>query len=402
MIQPICNSEDYDNFIVKIDNKYGIIDEEGETIAPAVFDEIVENFKSPYLEVTFRGKKGLVTQSGDILVPLAYDDVYVFGDNTFGVKKDGKWQIVDHKNKPKNPYFYDDIQEHVNRIVIAVLQDDKWGFIYFNGEEASSLRVDGFAWEYPFVLIEINGKWGALKVLSHQVEEVLPVEYDRIEVEPYSIQKRGAGDELDSIDPADRIVPPIYDYLRKYLQADDMLVPPIYDYMGNCHREYAEKIIGKKEGADDSVYIPNRYIKIKKNNQWGIFDASGNEKVPAMYEAFGFADDFEDIIPACLNGKWGYINTENKIISPFIYDEADIFRLNNFAKVTMGNKQGLIDRKGNIIYPLECEWIWILDTDLVRIKQNGEFFHIDPTGKVIERYDKNALVNVAAMLKNLE
>ena len=375
-----CNSWDYDYFIVKIDTKYGVINEKGETIAPVVFDEIVENFKGHYLEVTFHGKKGVVTLLGNMLVPFDYDDVYVFGDNTFGVKKEGKWQIVDRKNKLKSPYFYDDIGDFYDSLFIALMQDGKWKFLYQNGEEVFPLYVDEFAWECPLLQIKINDKWGVLKVLNSQTEEVLPVEYDSIETECLELHQCGTSGAIGVVD-----------------QVGKVIVPPVYDYVDKGGYEFTQKIIAKKEGADDSAYGLNRYIDVEKNHKWGFFDISGNEKVPAMYDELGQVYDFEDIIPVRLNEKWGYINRENEIISPFIYDEADTFWHYNFAIVTIDDKQGLIDKKGNIIYPLVCDSIWILDNNLVRIALNEELFHIDQTGKLIERYDKNALVSVATI-----
>ena len=358
--------------------------EKGKQILPAVFDEI-DDSRSSYLAVTFRGKKGIVTQLGNMLIPFDYDDVYISGNNTFGVKKEGKWQIVDRKNKPKNTEFYDEIKNLSFSMLIAVLQYGKWKFITPNGKEASSLQADEFAWEYPFLQIRINEKWGALQDMNDKLELVLPINFDTTEIESLGLREYYANGSRGVVDQSGKII-----------------VPPNFDKVGNrCNYDYSKRIVGKNKGTDDFVYIPTQYINAVKNNQMGIYDIFGNEKVPVVYDTFGRVTDYEDIIPACLNGKWGYINMENEVISPFIYDKADTFWHYDFAEVVINKKHGLIDRKGNVICPLEYNGIWILDNNLIRIEQNGEMFHIDSTGKVIERYEKN-LIPVTSFLRDME
>ena len=367
---------------VRQNDKWGTLNENGQQILPIVFDKIHDETLTPNLIITFCKQTGLVTLAGNIIIPPDYDDVYTYTysrHNTFWVKKNGKWQLVDRKNKPKNSQFYDAIEGGFESEIIAVLKDDKWGFIYKNGQEASSLRVDEFSCgEFPFLKIRINDKWGVLKNFW-KLEEILPVEYDEIEFENLGLCEHGTKGEVSVMD-----------------EAGNIILPPIYNFV---YWNSAIKLVGKKADADDFVYIPPQYIEVEKNGKYGFFDIFGNEKVPVMYDGLDFPPDYSDTIPAFLNGKWGYINMDNEEVVPFIYDKADAFGHYNFAKVTIKDKHGLIDRKGNIICPLECERIEILDNDLVRVEQNGKTVHIDQTGKIIEQYDKNALVNIAIWLK---
>jgi len=279
---------------------------------------------------TENGKWGYKDEeTNEILIPAKYDDVDIFNENTFGVKKNDKWQIVDRKNIPKNSQFYDAIEKLFPSNILAVLQDDKWGFVYTNGQAASSLRVDEFVWKDPFLQIKINDKWG---VLNWKLEEILPVEYDKIEIEDLGLQEYEVSETLGVVDKAGTII-----------------IPSSYDIIAICS-DFEKKIVGKKEGADDFVYTTNQYIHVASRQwKWGVFDIFGNEKIPTIYDELSLSYKYDDLFPACLNGKWGYINIENEVIIPFVYDGAEEFFYNDFAKVTMGDKQGLIDRKGNII-----------------------------------------------------
>jgi len=121
-------------------------------------------------------------KTNEILIPAKYDEVAhssTFSSPkrgsieifyTFFVKKEDQWQLVDRKNRLKNPHFYDEIDLYCGFHICGVLQNGKWSFIYINGQEASSLRVDDFNWKPPFLQIKINDKWG---VLNWKMEDVL-------------------------------------------------------------------------------------------------------------------------------------------------------------------------------------------------------------------------------------
>ena len=385
-ITPVMYDEmdGYSMIRVRQNDKWGALNEDGWEILPVVFDEIQDNILAPCFEITLRGRKGIITYGGSIIVPPDYEDVYTFEYyHTFGVKKDGKWQIVDRKNRPKNSQLYDEIKGIYESGIIAVSNDNKWGFIYANGQEAYPVCVEDFKYTQSFIPIKIKDKWGALSTLDWKIEEVLPVIYDSVEVEHLGLRQCVADGKFGVIDPA-----------------GNNIVPPIYDSADIVCCDFANKVIGKKEGANDAVYIPPQYIEVSKDGKWGVFDVFGNEKIPVMYDVLSFSYDHNDLIPAFLNGKWGYINIDNEIIIPFIYDEAHYFG-EHYAEVAMGDKFGFIDRRGNLIRPLEYDWIITLGEGMVRVSQNGKVFEMemDSTGKIIERYDRNTLVNIKTLLK---
>jgi len=178
----------------------------------------------------------------------------------------------------------------------------------------------------------------------------------------------------------------------------DIIVPPIYDHVDWYDKI---KIICTKRNRVDFIYIPQQYIEVREDDKWGIFDIYGNEKVPVMYDELKITSINYDLFSARLNDKWGYINVNNDVIVPFVYDEVGKFWNYPITEVAIGKKYGLIDRKGNVVYPIVCDWVWILDNNLARIEQNGELFHIDQTGKIIERYDRNSLVHITTFLKEM-
>ena len=360
--------------------KWGIFDKDGREILPVVYDEIHDNVFSPCFEVTLHGKKGIVAYDGSIIAPPDYEDVATFNFyQTFGVKKDGKWQIVDRQNRPRNSQFYDQIVEIFETGIIAVSKDNKWGFIHTDGREAYPVCVEDIRHDSPFLLIKINNKWGALIASDWKMKEVLPVVYDSVAIEKMGLHKQGADGRWGVVD-----------------QLGNTIVPPVYDSVDELCCDRANKVIGKKEGENDVVYIPPQYIQVSKDGKQGVFDIFGNEKIPVIYNDLLFGYDHDDLIPASFNGKWGYINIDNEVIVPFIYDDAYYFE-EFFAEVAIGDKFGFIDRKGNLIRPLEYDWVITmpLGDGTVRVSKEGEVFEMamDATGKIMEIYDKKSLVN---------
>ena len=65
-------------FIIKLNNKYGILDSSGKTILDPIYSKITpynydgENF---YLEIVNEGKKGLVNEKGEIVVPAKFSKI---------------------------------------------------------------------------------------------------------------------------------------------------------------------------------------------------------------------------------------------------------------------------------------------------------------------------------------
>ena len=371
--------------LVRQKDKWGALNEDGREILPVVFDVIEDNMFAPCLEVTLGDKKGIVAYDGCIIVPPDYEDVYTFDHNfTFGVKKDGKWQIIDRKNRPINSQFYDKLKGMFKNTAIAVLKDNRWGFIYTNGQEAYPVCIEELRFSNTsFIPVKINDKWGVLNTSVWKIEEALAAEYDSVEFQKHDLREYGANGAFGVVD-----------------HEGNAIIPPIYDNIDICCK-YAKKIVGKKEGAKDDIYIPPQYIEVSKDSKRGIFDVLGNEKVPVMYDMFKFDFDFHnDLIPTYINGKWGYINIDNEVIVPFIYDDAYFFG-EHFAKVVIGDKYGLIDRKSNVVLPFEYDEIITFGNCMLRVFQNGKVIEmeLDSTGKIIDRYDRNSLVHITTFLK---
>lgn len=122
----------------------------------------------------------------------------------------------------------------------------------------------------------------------------------------------------------------------------DIIVPFIYEYMSNTY---------------------DKYLKVLKNNKWGFIDrTNGNIITSIKYDYIG-EFGIGTFILAKLNGKYGYINRDERIKIPFKYDNIDNFddynsdphihkrRVVYTINTKYGPKYGIITKKGKEITP---------------------------------------------------
>ena len=89
-----------------------------------------------------------------------------------------------------------------------------------------------------------------------------------------------------------------------------------------------------------------------KDGKWGFIDGAGNTVIP--FE-FGRAGSFGDgLANVGIDGKWGFIDITGNVVIPFEFDEAWSFQ-NGLANVRIGNRWTLIDRTGEATEMHEAE-----------------------------------------------
>src|SRR5690606_23632207 len=93
------------------------------------------------------------------------------------------------------------------------------------------------------------------------------------------------------------------------------------------------------------------------NGKLGYKDkASGSIWIPANYEDGGLISEVEQLAPAKLNGKWGFIDLYNKPVIPFQYEDAEpLSFVEGLAAVKQNGKWGFIDKTGKPIIPFQYD-----------------------------------------------
>lgn len=112
-------------------------------------------------------------------------------------------------------------------------------------------------------------------------------------------------------------------------------------------------------------------------NKWGYVDGNNTVVIPYIYD---WADDFIDGYAAVrLNYDWGFIDTYGNEVIPFEYHGAWSF-INGFAPVFNGELWGFIDESGVIKIPFKFK-------NISRTFRGNELVYLDENDDII-KYDE--------------
>jgi len=120
----------------------------------------------------------------------------------------------------------------------------------------------------------------------------------------------------------------------------------------SVHKEYHTDSHGK------SIEIKGlEFLRISDGSSWGFIDTLGNIVIPlGKYKQLNPIDEYGMIL-ATKKGKRGYIDINEKILIPFIYNDLSLFsKCVELAPAAIGKKQGFINRIGETVIPFEYDY----------------------------------------------
>jgi hypothetical protein len=387
------------DFIVVNNGKYGVVNQDGKKTVPILFDEIDGSGYSNYrvmrggkcglvsrygdiilhtdyddvhpahygwypATVTLNNKKGVVDSEGNLVIPIEYEDVVLFSGafNTFGVKTNGKWQLITRLLEPVTGETYDDIKPFLGARTLGVKQNGKWRIVKFNGKDFVPYRFEETDHHHRgFYTAKIDGCFG---IIDSRGKICLPFEYDTVDIEC-----------IDSVLFTKEGIRVKDEELRKKL-------PSEYKHI-EIKSGYRFKFT-KGDYSGKSIYDPDPYVMLKMNNgKCGLMNKSGETVVPFDYDELSFYGVEDTFIPACKDGKYGYIDFNNNTVLPFVYDNAYSFD-DDHAIVKLNEKYGIINRQGEFVIPPGYDNIHhILENGLAEVELNKDRFMINQNGKTI-------------------
>lgn len=102
---------------------------------------------------------------------------------------------------------------------------------------------------------------------------------------------------------------------------------------------------------------------------------------PDVGEGFSWTEFSEGLAPVQKNGKYGYIDSNGKVVIPLQYDWCDKFS-DGLAPVEKDGRYGYIDRTGKMVLFLQDDYAFPFSEGLARVEKDGKWGYIDRTGKV--------------------
>lgn len=346
-------------YLIKIEGKYGYINKSGKVVIKPQYDKAGE-FSEGLAEVCKCSKK------------LNKEGYYIW--NYSYINKNGKAIIhpdFHYETKTlEKPYLWGNFSEGLAKVHV----DDKWGYIDKSGKFAIKPQFD-YAMDFvnTVAAVEINKKWG---YINKKGSFVIKPEFDYANnfAEGLGIvgfyDKNGNGAVNNK---GEFIIPLGNDYLyaisngiitvmkEKKLKTGGTYYLCVYtDKKLNViidpqKLDYSSSI---DDDGDYSNFSDGLLLVRDKNNNWLYINKSGKVAFKTKFKDFpdghaapllNFSDGFASFYLE--NGKTGFIDKTGEITIKPIFDSVSDFGFKNgLAKVTIGNKEGYINKTGKFVW----------------------------------------------------
>lgn len=426
------SSKDY--FTCLQDNKWGVIDSNGNTVVDPSYAEmiVIPNSKNDVFLCTYdvnyeTGEyktKALNGKNEEIFTQYAQIEAIqnkdknnnLWYENILKIKQGDKYGIMNFEGEELTICQYDEIValEGIQN-TLKVKKDGKYGIIDIEGKEILPTQYEqitnlGKDSKEGFIIQNEAGKYG---IVDYSNNQVLEAKYDGIEKTHGNNQyvvKQGEKQVLVAKDGTE-ILKEGYDKIAEILKSTENGVIFVkgnkYGVMKLTGEVTIEANYEELKEAKSGLFIA------KQNGKNGIIDLQINEKVAFNYESISYnekadiyvatkADFSEDILNSNfeikqtgilveLNEEKGYLalrqNDETKYYN-FKFEEKnvkDIFTFNTLFLSKKDGKYGFVDKEGKVV----VDYIYDDATEqnscgYSAIKKDGKWGSIDNKGNIVQ------------------
>ncbi len=384
---------DYENgtALVKINGKWGMIDEAGGTLLEPEFDDIdfVTEAENRILRIVANKEKyGIIDSTGKVIVEAIYDDVTSCSENRVGVKKGEKWAFADIKGRLVTPFKYEKVQSF-SEGVAAVRFGRKWGYINTNGDQVIEHKFrkvgnfrGGLAWAR-----ESGSFIGYIDKRGDTIIE--PAFHECFDFDNGTARVR-ISNEYALISPEGQyILKPKYRKIEPFSEEGVAIVRLNSNgaAYGLINRQ-GEKITSQKYQKIDP--LSDGVAAVRVNNRFGYINATGEEIVSPKYTR---VEPFHEGRGRFIEkGRWGFVDKKGQEVIPAKYSKCKDFQ-GGRAVVYMGYRNsGLIDSTGQyFIQPKIASLLAFTEgRGLVRTR-NHKYYFIMENGNLYKGYFQNAM-----------
>ncbi|MCL2070857.1 MAG: WG repeat-containing protein [Oscillospiraceae bacterium] len=370
----------------KVGEKWGFFNSNGETLIPAVYDE-VSHFAEDLAPVSVDGKWGFINVFGETVHPFEYDNAQSFSGGTAWVQIGHEWAQINRKGDVLFSIECDEVStvsywvNSETHVFLRVRVGTNWGLLNRSGDVILPIEYDTIdTWllsgnSNGLIRVGKDGKLGCINV-SGQI--VIPVEFNSIFAMAVSVPGAASrpGDEPTSPPPPPPPPPPALVRVSKdahwglYNALGTLLIPIEYDSI-------------------DTTW-GGGFCRIQKDGKWGFFDTeSGELAIPVEFDnASTFNNNFA---VASKNGEWGFIDASGafvRTISRTSYDSIQWSVHLGLVSVGKGSKWGYINTDGEVVIPLEYDSVlWhmggIQNEMFIRAQKDGKYGIINMNNTVV-------------------
>lgn len=310
-------------------------------------------------------KTGVIDAAGQLIIPFEYDSIYPY-DETFVVKKEWLFGLVDRQNQPLSAieYYFSDstlvtAEDKLQLPLIGYKKIDAsgintnvgaWGsidssgtliipFIYDEISTISSLSYEETTGVYK---VKKDDYWG---VIDNKGDTILPTNYQEIywfnaPENLYLVIKNNQKVVIDS--------------------NENTLIKGNIEHISFIDMQEERELSTYDYEAHDGTLRP---AIIKINDKYGLFDSDANQRLPAEYDDLSYLYQ-SDLVSAKKNSLYGVVNAQGEFVIPLIYNGLETVLLINepeqpnklsYFIVKQGQDFGLLSLDNKVILPFEYQ-----------------------------------------------
>jgi len=367
-------------FKATIENQQWLINYSGNRVSP-VFNSI-SDFQGSFAICRTKQGFGLLKADGNKVIDSYYDSLYYQDGFIYTLTKTeilDKWSIYDSLGVRKTNRIYQSVRPITNYL-FPVKSRGKWGMMNREGKEVIQCVYDEIGdFTEEHLPVKFHGEFGIINkygdwiVLPSKGELTLLGKNKYLRKTPYKTFLISIDGEL--IYFTENILVPRSNFLME-IRGDSLLWNvslrgTIMDEITyNASLESAGILIAKKNnrfGALDengNVIIPfnndyqeirlpsENFFPIKKDGKWGFIDFNNKLRIANRYDQV--LPFNEGLATVKINGKWGFINKREEIIVQPVYETAENFS-SGIAIVSLNSKFGIINKNGNTVQKIHYD-----------------------------------------------
>lgn len=374
---------------MKKGNLYGWMDLNGNEVIKPDF-ESVGFFKEGLAWVEKEGKFGYVNKKNEVIIPLQFDAANDFEDGRAVVTKNNKYALIDRVGSYITDFDFTELGQFDAPLIYA--QKDKlYGYIDVKGKfKIEPQFEEAFGFENGYAKVVLNEKEAIIDSTGKKI--IAPI-YDQIDFfSPTHYRAKDNGSFF--------LVAKSNDTVKNKVKYDDI---------GNLVNDRALVVKNGMVGyinGDGVIEIPlmyqrypndlksglfsDGYVKVYKNNKYGILDSCGNEIVPFVNES---ANLINKLISVKRGGKVGVVNLKNETVIQFNYDLIDA--LNEYYFLTRFEGQfGVITKTGRGVLPNSFSTVKLVFDKFFIAEKNGKFGVLNATGQVVVPFEYESIKKI--------
>ncbi|MGL5808110.1 MAG: WG repeat-containing protein [Xenococcaceae cyanobacterium] len=369
----------------------------------------LSNNKLAQIVITQPGIYGFVDRTGKMIIPPQFDIATDFIEGLALVQNDCGWGFIDRTGKIVISPQFDKISGIIHKLIVVKV-NEKYGFVNSTNMGIVKPQFDNV---YGYKTASSFSDWAEFttKEVYRQLDIASNLFKDSNKLIKVNINGKRSfvdGDGKIVIQPKfERVI--FLNEKTALAKINDKF--SFIDRTGNIlDRSQLNTISDSYEGLAIAIDSWGRLITLKKplitrfldnnllrsefsleyfyNNNLANSYSDLNEILPSNFREMLVFSNGRGLIE--FDGKYGYINTQGKIVIPLKFEQATPF-YKELAGVKVKNKWGFIDRTGKIVIQPQFDEVYPFSDGLARVRVGDTSKYTDKLGwnfKQLECFEK--------------